>query len=150
MRSINMTGNRASEVITTSTLLEIGPDKVLIESTAVVKEKVMDFKAEPEKKQEPRTILLPQGLPKGLTREDYLAGKPPGATEEGTETLTIGGRQVKTKWYKHSTDVGKGNALQGKLWISRDVPGNVVKSEVIITGTFASTLKLELVELKIP
>jgi hypothetical protein len=151
MRSTNTTAGRTSEVVTTTMLVEIDPEKVTLVSDSVVKDKVSDSKFPPEKRGEPRTIALPNGLPKGLTLADFLADKPPGVTAEGTEVVKVGAREVKTRWYEYTVDVD-GTKLQGKRWVSAEVPGNIVKSEVKLLGAagFSSTLRLDMIEFKSP
>ena len=145
VKSVTSTEKEASEVIITSTLLDAGTEKVVIQTTSVVKRKDKDFKSDPEK----REILRLIPLPKGLSKEEFAAGKPPGTTEEGTETLKIGGLELKAKWYKYNADVAK-TKISAKKWFSPEIPGTIVKSEMTTTGDFASTIKLELVELKKP
>lgn len=151
MRSVNATAGRTSEVVTTTMLFDVAADNVTLVSSSVVKDKTGDSKFKPDKRVEPKTISLPNGLPKGLTLAQYLADVPPGATAEGTESLKVDGREIKTKWYQYTVDVD-GTKIQGKRWLSADVPGNIVKSEVTISGAagFSSTLKLEMVEFKTP
>jgi hypothetical protein len=145
MKSISITEKQTSEVVITSTLMELGPDKLVIQSTSLVKMKDKDFKSEPEK----REILRMVPLPKGLTKEDFALGKPPGTTEEGNETIKLGTLELKTKWYKYNADVA-GTKIKAKRWVSNEVPGNIVKNEMTTSGDFASTIKLELLEIKQP
>jgi hypothetical protein len=135
----------ASEVLVTNTLLETGGDKVVIESSTVVKANGMEFKTPPMKRDVTKTITLP----KGVKKEEAAAGKPPGTIEEGTETLKIAGVEVKTKWYKYSAEVDKVKT-EGRTWMSDDVPGMLVKTELSTSGTFATKTKMELVEFKKP
>jgi hypothetical protein len=111
----------------------------------VKNEKEKDFKTEPEKREVKRTIPLP----KGLTKEDFAANKPPGTTEEGTETLKLGTLELKAKWYKYSAEVA-GIKIEGKRWVSSEMPVSIVKNEMTTTGEFSETNKLELLEIKKP
>jgi hypothetical protein len=142
MKSTNEFKGMNSEVITTTNLIDVGTDKLVLESSSVVKGKV-DFKSEPEKREVKRVIPLL----KGLTMEDVAAGKPPGTSEEGIETLKLGNQEFRTRWYKYSADVD-GVKTAAKRWVSSEVPGNIVKSEMTTTGALTSTIKLELVEIK--
>lgn len=146
LKSTRVTKSQKSEVIITMTLMDVGPDKLVIETSSVVKDsKEKDFKTTPEKKEVMKIIPLP----KGLVKEDFAAGKPPGTTEEGIETLKIAGLELKTKWYKYKAEVA-GIKIEGKRWVSSEVPGNIVKNEMTTTGEFAETNTLELIELKKP
>jgi hypothetical protein len=148
MKSINVVGGRSSEVIITFTLVDAASDKLILENSSLVKDKVKDFKSKPEKQE----VLKLTQLPKGLSKADFALWKPPGTTEEGTETLKLGGLELKTKWYKYKAEVG-GARLEGKRWVSDEVPINVVKSDITTTdgpGGFTSTIKMELVDFKKP
>lgn len=145
MKSTNIISGKMSEVLITTTLLDVGTDKLQLETSSVVKENDKEFKPQPEKRQVMRMVPLP----KGLTKEDFAGLKPPGTADEGVETLKLAGQEFKTKWYKFSI-AQEGTKINGKRWVSSEVPGNTVKSETINMGTFASTYKLELVEFKKP
>jgi hypothetical protein len=96
-----------------------------------------------------RDVLKTIALPKGLKKEDFFASKPPGTTAEGSETLKLGDRELKAVWYKYGAEV-EGTKIEGKRWFSSEVPGNIVKNELTTTGKFASTLNLEVIEIKKP
>jgi hypothetical protein len=145
MKSISTVNGKTSEVIVTLTLLEAGPEKVLIESVSTEIRKGKDFKTEPVKREIAKTIALP----KGLTKEDFAATKPPGTTAEGSETLKVGDMELKVVWYKYRAEVD-GTKIEGKRWVSNQVPGNIVKNEITSSGVFSSTLNLELAEIKKP
>jgi hypothetical protein len=145
MKSIRVAGKLTSEVIVTDTLIEIGPDKLVLETTSLEKNKAKDFKSEPAKREVLKTIALP----KGLKKEDFAAGKPPGTTAEGSETLKIADLEIKTVWYKYGAELDK-TKIEAKRWVSSQVPGNIVRNEITTTGAFADTLTLEVIEIKKP
>ena len=134
-----------SEVVITTTLVESGADKLVLESTSVAKVNGKDFKPPPFKRDVAKTVPIA----KGLKKEEFTAGKPPGTSEEGAETLKIAGIELKTKWYKYAADVNNIKS-EGKSWMSDEVPGMLVKSEITTSGTIASKMKMELVEIKKP
>jgi hypothetical protein len=145
MKSTNLRDNVASEVILTTTLLEVKADRVVIQSVAVVKGKDSDFKSEPDKHE----ILKSVPLPKGMTKADFVANKPPGTTEQGTETLKLAGVEIKATWFKYQVDEG-GAKIQATRWVSAEVPGMIVKSEIAVSGKLTSNTKLDLLEIKKP
>jgi hypothetical protein len=130
---------------TISTLVEVGGDKVVVEITTVDKFLGKENKQPPIKRDINKTVALP----KGAKKEEFAGGKPPGTYEEGTETLDVGGAEVKAKWYKYRVDLG-GTKIEAKQWTSDDVPGRVVKSEITTTGKLASTNRTEVTEIKKP
>jgi hypothetical protein len=145
LKSVSSFNNMSSEATITSTLVEVGADKLVIEMTSAVKSGAMEFKGEPMKRDVSKTVALP----KDFKKEDFAKGKPPGTYEEGTETLKVGGMDVKTKWYKYKFEV-EGTKTEAKMWMSEDVPGIMVKSEMTASGALATTTKMEITEIKKP
>jgi len=145
MKSTTEFAKTSSETVMTFTLVEVGADKLVIETTSVAKINGMEIKVPPMKRDVTKTIELP----KGAKKEDFSSGKPAGTTEEGTETVKVGGTEVKTKWYKYKVEMD-GTKTEAKMWISDDVPGGMVRSEMILTGKFASTIRTEVTEFKKP
>ncbi|WP_439625846.1 hypothetical protein [Gemmata sp.] len=134
-----------SETTMVSTLVEVGADKLVIETVTALKANGMEFKQPALKRDVTKTVAVP----KGVKKEDFTGGKPPGTVEEGTETVKISGTEVKAKWYKYKTEAG-GVTIESKMWTATDVPGIMVKMESTTTGSLASTTKMELVEIKKP
>jgi len=134
-----------NETTVTTTLVETGPDKLVIETASVVKVAGMVIKSPPFKREVAKTVKVPDGIKK----EDIQGGKPPGTVEEGTETLKIAGAEINTKWYKVKSEAA-GTKTESKMWTSEDVPGLMVKMEATTAGALASTTKLELIEIKKP
>jgi hypothetical protein len=145
LKSVSTFNNMSTEASITSTLVEVGAEKLVIEMTSAVKSAGMEFKGEPMKRDVTKTITLP----KVLSKEDFAKGKPPGTYEEGTETLKVAGMDVKTKWYKYKADTD-GTKTEAKRWMSDDVPGMMVKSEMTTSGAIATTTTMEVTELKKP
>jgi hypothetical protein len=135
----------ASESTITTTLVEVGTDKLVVEFSIASKSGGKEFKAPPMKRDVTKNITLPKGKEK--PKDGGL--KPPGTYEEGTETLKVSGMEIKTKWYKFKADEG-GFKSDGKIWMSEDVPGFIVKMEAKATGVVDSDTKMELVEIKKP
>ncbi|HVL13509.1 MAG TPA: hypothetical protein VM529_13160 [Gemmata sp.] len=67
--------------------------------------------------------------------------------EEGEEAVKVAGGVVQAKWYKYFIEMDK-TKTEARMWMSDDVPGRVVKSEMTTSGMFASKTKLEVVEVK--
>src|SRR5262245_39334811 len=111
-----------TEATMTITLVEVGTDKVVLETSGVTKAMGMEFKLPAMKRDSTKTITLPKDSPK----PPAPGAKPEGTYEEGTETVKAAGSEFKTKWYKTKTEAG-GVKSEGKIWISEDVPGTVVK-----------------------
>src|SRR5262245_32215839 len=82
-----------SEFTMTTTLVEVGADKLVVETETLIKAGDMEFKTPGEKRNVPKTLTIP----KGAKKEDAPAtDKPAGTYEDGTETLKVSGMEVKT------------------------------------------------------
>lgn len=134
-----------AESLITTKLLEVTADKVVVEMTVTSKTNGMEFKAPPMKQEFTKTVELP----KGAKKETFATGKPEGTTKEGTETVKVGGVDVKTKWYEYEVKAN-GSEVKAKMWMSDDVPGSMVKMESKATAPVAAETKMELIEFKKP
>ena len=132
-----------SSALMTSTLLELDADRAIVETRITTDVMGMKFDSPPTKLEIKKMIELPKGKKKGEL------GKPEGLTSEGEETLKIGKTDYKTKWYKYKQTIGE-IVVDGQMWISEDVPGQLVKSVTKVEGMFPSTTTMELVEVKKP
>ena len=138
-------GGMTTETTFTLTLADVAADKVVLDSSTVIKAMGMEFKQPAVKRDVPKTIALPKGTPK----PPAPGTKPEGTYGEGTETLKVGGTEVKAKWYKVKSDMG-GIKSDVKMWVSEDIPGGMVKMEATTSAPAASESKLEIVEFKKP
>ena len=146
LKTTSSAAGMTSEVVVTTTLVEVGADKVVVEASSVSKFNGMEFKSPAQKRDVENTIELPEGVKK----EDLKREKPEGTYEEGAETVKVGGTEFKTKWYKYKAEVA-GTKTEAKMWTSDDVPGGLVKMEMTSTADkISSTVKTELVEYKKP
>lgn len=134
-----------SETTITMKLLEVTADKVVIETAGKSKLAGMDVELPPSKQDYPKSIPLA----KGVKKEDVAAGRPAGTTKEGTETMKVGGQDVKAKWYEYEVKAN-GSDVKAKMWLSDDVPGGLVKMESKVAAPVAADTKMELIEVKKP
>ena len=137
-------GGTTSETLSTSQLVEVGPDKLVIEYVSVTTVNGMELKLPTSQREIPKSLPLPKGAKKGDPPP-----KPPVPTETGAETLKIIGLELKTTWSKNKVEVA-GTTSESKVWMSDEVPGAMVKMESTVTGVVNSTTKTELVEIKKP
>lgn len=133
--------NMKSEITITTKLIEVGADKLVVETTSASKFNGMEFKQPPTKRDVPKTIDIPKA-----PADKPKAEKPEGKTEEGTETLKVGGQDVKTKWVKYTAKTADGEVVS-QTWTAEDVPGTVVK---LVTKTKTVTTTMTLTEFKKP
>ena len=82
-----------------------------------------------------------------LTRRSQY-GKPEGVTEQGEESVKVGGKDYKAKWYKATGKTEAGETFI-QSWSSDDVPGGLVRSIATTPGN-KSSMTMELIEVKLP
>jgi hypothetical protein len=143
MKSTTDLGKMKVEAVITTTLIDVGPDKLVLETSSVSKINGMEIKVPPMKRDVPKTVTVP----KVDKKDDPKAEKP--KTEEGTETLKVAGVEVKTKWSKATADV-MGTKTEAQYWFSDDFPGGLVKSVTKIMGANPATITIEVTEFKKP
>jgi hypothetical protein len=85
-------------------------------------------------------------LPEGKAAADV--GKPEGTFAEGEQTITVGGKEYKTRWYKSKGRVEAGET-ETQTWYSDAVPGGLVRSVHRIPAS-NKAITAELVEVKLP
>lgn len=90
----------------------------------------------------PRLIPKSEDPSRGLP-----VGKSEGNVEEGTKTLTISGVEFKTKWYRN-VDKFANKDYESQFWVSDEMPGKVVKSEVTDPGGGGAKVSMEVIEFK--
>jgi hypothetical protein len=131
-------GNKTATTIVTK-LVEVKDDKLVVEMETETELMGKPFKAPPQKRDVPKVFEVKEGQPK----PPMIGGKPEGTTEEGTETVKVGGTEVKTKWYKYKTRVEALGETNGQVWMSDEVPGSLVK---MTTKSDKFSMTMELVE----
>lgn len=164
--SVSKFGNWTFESTQTVTLIEVGAEKLVLEGSCSGKINGVAFEEQRGKVEVTKAVTPTEPMKSGGVKVEVsgsaivISGslslskpkteKPSGKREEGTETLTVGGIDLKTKWVKYESEV-EGVKTVEKVWTSEDVPTTVVKSEKVTTsGAFASEYKMELVEFKKP
>ena len=148
LKSTIDSGKMTLESLVTTTLVEVGADKLVLETTAVSKVNGMEFKAPAMKREVPKTITLPKLEKKDEPKVDRPKVDKP-MTEEGTETLKVSGTDVKAKWYKTTFEI-MGTRTESKNWTSDEIPGGLVKSVTKSSGESPSSITMEVVEFKKP
>jgi hypothetical protein len=136
-------GNKSESSITT-TVVDVAEDKVVVEMTVAATINGMEFKQPAAKRDVPKVVTLPAGVPKPDPTK-----KPEGVVEEGKETIKVGGTEFKAKWVKTKVKMGD-NEFEGKTWTAEEYPGLILKSESTVKGAVPQTVKMELTEFKKP
>jgi hypothetical protein len=115
-------------------LAEKGEDRAVLEVTS--RPVGDDTPPAPTRAEVPRMIAPPPGVSAGR-----IGLRPPGAVEDGAETVTAGGREYHARRYTLSTPRGPLT-----VWIAEEVPGGVVRSESVGPGGRT----VELLEVRVP
>ena len=140
LKVVNEFGGMKSATNTTTKLVSVADGKLVVEATIEVEVMGQKIKQPAVKRDVPKTLSIKAGFPVPM------GGKPEGTTEEGTETLKVGGASYKTTWYKYTTKTPAGE-VSGQVWTSDDVPGQVVK---MVTKAANFSMTMELVEVTKP
>jgi hypothetical protein len=138
-RSVTRIEGNDGETVTTTTysLLELTPEQAVVEmQTATRRYDGLETKNTPGKFTYPKRLLLPPGT------------KPAEAKDHGAETVLIGGKEYRTKWYR-SMDRNEAGEVFTQVWSAPEVPGGLVKS-MMRTPAIGKTTTTELVEIRKP
>ncbi len=119
-----------------SKLIEVKDDKLVLEMDTETELMGKPFKAPAMKRDVTKTVEVD-----AKAADLAKAGKPEGTFEEGTETLKVGGTEVKTKWYKYKSKLEGLGETSGQMWTSDEVPGMLVKM-TSKADTFSMTMEL--------
>ncbi len=131
-----------SEITSTFTLVEVGADKLVLETVSVTTANGKELKLPPMKREVPKQVPLPKG-------KKELQTKPEGVYDEGNETVKAAGTEYKTKWMKFRFEKD-GIKTEGQTWTCDEVPGTLVKMTTKSTGKFEYEMIYELTEVKRP
>lgn len=119
-------------------LLEVTPEQVVIEMTGEM-EMGGQKQAAPVQKVTHKAKVSPE--------QAKMAWMAPGAKgtakEAGSETVQADGKSYACKVMEF-TGESQGTGSKGKVWLSNDVPGQVVKAEMQTEGAMAATISMQL------
>ncbi len=129
MKTLATTKEGVIENQTIKTMIKKDEKQIIIMSVTV-----FDIKGK-KQKNDPIEMVIRRGFPllPGVDRTQI--GRPQGIKEKGEEIIDLLGKKYKTEWYVTQSNTDEG-LLQSKVWISKDIPGQVIKSlsEVKMTG----------------
>src|SRR5262245_18307148 len=144
-RTVTKATGTDGETVTTSRykLVELTADKAIVEvQNSTRRYDGHEANNPPEKFTHRKYLLLPPGV-----RKDGV-GKPAGVTAEGEETVRVGEKEYKAKWYR-GNDRNEAGEMLTQVWSCPDVPGGLVRS-VTDTPAIGKTTTTELVEVRVP
>jgi hypothetical protein len=142
MKTVSDVAGQKTEAVMTSKLVELTADKAVVEMTVTTKVAGMEFTTPATKMENPKKIKVEGKKPEA-------AGKPEGVVKEGEETVKVGGKEYKAKFYETKTKTPSGD-VEGKIWMSDEVPGGMLKMESKLSGAVAGTTTMEVTEIKTP
>jgi hypothetical protein len=140
---------RTSVVTETLTLVEVAADKVVLEVEYISDVPgATKFKTKPKSLEIAKTVPLPAG-----SKKAEFTTKLPGTVAEGkeAEAVKVPGGEFKARWFKTVAERG-GKRIEGKSWVSEEVPGRIVKVEETTSsqGKQLYTTVRKVVEIKKP
>ena len=98
-------------------LIEVNDDRAVVEMVVTERDFLGSIQAAPTR------YIYPAKLEKSRLERILLNGG--GKTEE--ESMTVGGKELKTKTMTGTIKAPDGEQVEFKLWLSDDVPGTIVK-----------------------
>ncbi len=145
MKSVSEFSGMSTQSTMKTTILEVGSDKIVVETAISTTVNGMKIDNPPMKREIAKTITVTDDYKKAKAEAEKQ--KADVKTEEGTETLTIGGVECKCKWTRTKISV-MGNDVDSKIWTCDDVPGLTVKMESSSSGAASVKTKFEVIEFK--
>jgi hypothetical protein len=112
-------GGKTSELELTTKLVELSPEKLVLETTETAggKSKTLPKKDYPAK----------------IEKKPEAANVKPAEKSEGDEEIEVAGKKFKCHWVCFKNEV-KGETSEAKDWLTDEVPGHVVRHELKISG----------------
>ena len=133
----------STEMSMTYTLVDVTPEKVVVESVVRLKANGKEVVMPPSR--------LVNSKASGISNKkpgQANPNKPDGFLSEGTESIPIAGRTVVAQWTKVKTrSESAENLIQ--TWSSDEIPGGLVKSVTTVPGSVAS-VTMELTSVTTP
>lgn len=105
-------------------LLEVSPEKVVVETTGMIKMEGKEFPAPPRKQE--------------MKPKEEQMGE---IDKEGDEEIEVVGKKLACHWLLFTQDQ-QGKKMTSKIWLAKDVPGGVVKREIFLEGTALPVVKV--------
>jgi len=126
VREVTVSADGVKTKERTSTLKEVTEDRIILESVTTELHDVA------ETIDAPQTVVIPAKISKeAFAHMEFLSQKKEGAPESpnstsGKETLEIGGEKLECEWIASTWEHG-GVTHTSKVWLSKEVPGHLVK-----------------------
>lgn len=140
-KTMSKFGDYASEGTMEMKLVEVTPEKVVIEMTTSMMTGGQEMKMPPQKVEYPKMVKKAEGNDMNPAEKDGKVG-------EGEEEVTVAGKTVKAKWYAYEIKQESGKTIS-RVWTSEDVPGMTVKNITKIEGRMSGESTMELVKIVI-
>lgn len=137
LESRSVANERVITSVTTHKLIEVSAEKLVIETTSTIKAAGQSMES---------PVVL-RDVPAEIDKvpPDPNDPMPAPEVEETQETVTVNGREYACKVLTVTSEHA-GTRSVTTTWTTPDVPGGIVRTEVVTTGTVASTNSQRLVE----
>ncbi len=131
-------GGMNSQMETTMTLLELTPDKAVVETKMSMNAAGHQMDMPARKMDIPAKIEKPAPTLNGATPATEPAKVD---AKQSTEEIDVAGKKIKCKVVE-ATTVTNGMTTKSKSWTSEEVPGGLVKMEATMEGPAKGTTKM--------
>lgn len=139
-----------TEFIMTQTLLEVTPEKVVIELKPTLP-------SIPPVPPTPPTDKAPPTIPSPFTRTIFAKIKAPvepsetkpEVKKEGDEEIEVAGKTLKCHWVETVLDAPTGGKSTMRIWYCTAIPGGVARREMKTEAAVTSTTKTWVTEFKV-
>jgi hypothetical protein len=135
----------STESVQTVKLVDSSADKLVLETAISMTVAGMKVDVPAMKRDVPKTLTLTDEAKKAKAEAEKAQTE--AKSEDGSETLTIGGTSLKCKWRRTKINI-MGNETDSKIWTSDEVPGGTVKMESTTGGAVSVKTKFEMTEFK--
>ena len=132
---------QTSKTETKTTLSEVTPDKVVIETAMSMEAGGQKMDMPAQKTEIPKKMETPPATPNATPAAQPDMPKPVSKTSDASVTVPAGTFKGKLT---ESTMEMAGSKTTSKVWTSDDVPGGMVKMESVTDGAMKATAKSEL------
>ena len=131
-RTTSGDANQTSTMVTTTKLVEMTRERLMLETSTVVLVSGQKIETPPVRREVPAKMDKVE-LPPATVDPSVKV-----TTKKGTEEVTVGGKKVVCETLETTTE-SEAFKVWSKAWNSADVPGTVVKTETKMERPTAST-----------
>jgi hypothetical protein len=112
---------------TTHKLIEVGPEKAVVETTMVTVAMGQEFAMPAQRRDVPAKVTVTEGA----------SDAPKVEKTEGDGDVEVGGKKVAAHWVSTKVETS-GMVMVSKTWLAKSIPGGLVRMESTVQGPVSS------------